>query len=88
MSSIKDLISLDGRAVAITGATGNLGLVMANTIAELGGEVILIDKKDSEFKKLEAEITKKWNVPCVSYTCDLEFEKARNKLIQSIIQNS
>ena len=87
MSSLKELSNLDGRSVAITGATGNLGSIIAHTIAELGGELILIDKQDAEFKKLEDDIAKKWNVPCVSYTCDLELEEDRNDLITSITEN-
>lgn len=87
MVSLKELSKLGGRSVAITGATGNLGSVIANAIAELGGEIILIDRHDSEFKKLEDEITNIWNVPCHSYSCDLECEINRDELIKSLVSN-
>lgn len=45
MVTLKELGNLSGRRALITGATGNLGSVFASTLAELGAELILIDKR-------------------------------------------
>ena len=38
MTTIKSLQNLRGRRVLLTGAAGRLGLVMADTVAELGAD--------------------------------------------------
>lgn len=43
MSSILSRFSLDGRVAIVTGASGQLGSMMARTLAELGARVALVD---------------------------------------------
>ena len=43
MKTIKDLMSLKGRRALITGAVGKIGQEIALTIAELGGDLVLVD---------------------------------------------
>ncbi len=57
MSTIKELSNLKGRRALITGATGNLGKVIANTLAELGADLILVDQPGSDFDSLTARLT-------------------------------
>ena len=52
MKTIKQLMSMDGRTVLLTGATGGLGRYMAETVAELGGDLILVDRPGSNYIKL------------------------------------
>tara|TARA_B110000503_G_C7053577_1_gene373402 strand:- start:63 stop:866 length:804 start_codon:yes stop_codon:yes gene_type:complete len=85
MTAIKKLMNLSGRSVVITGATGNLGTVMCHSLAELGAEIILIDRHGSDFTKLKKEIILKWSVDCYSYECDLEIEEDRKKVIKEIL---
>ena len=49
MTSLADLMSMKGRKVLITGAAGFLGRTMANTMAEIGAELILVDLPGSNF---------------------------------------
>ena len=58
MRTIKQLMLMDNRTTLITGATGGLGQHMAETIAELGGGLILVDKPGSDYLLL-MEILKK-----------------------------
>ena len=44
MTTLKELMSLRGRRALITGATGGLGWVMADTLAELGADLLLVDR--------------------------------------------
>jgi NAD(P)-dependent dehydrogenase (short-subunit alcohol dehydrogenase family) len=43
---LPDAISLVGRRIAITGAAGGIGTEMAKVCAELGGELLLIDRDE------------------------------------------
>ena len=57
MSTIKELRNLNGRVSIITGATGHLGKVISETLAELGSDLILIDRPESDFSTMiEAEM--------------------------------
>lgn len=84
MTSIKKLQDLSGRNSLITGATGRLGMEMADTLAELGSDLILVDIPGSDLKKLEQKIFNKWNVNVLSYECDLENNESRLDLADKI----
>ena len=45
---IVELMSLKGRRALITGAAGGLGIVIAETLAELGCDLILVDRKQDD----------------------------------------
>ena len=84
MTSIKNLQNLSGRRTIITGATGGIGAEMADTLAELGSDLILVDRPGTKLKKLEKELSNKWLVEVVSYECDLENENERFDMVSKI----
>ena len=84
MTTIKELSNLKGRRALITGATGCLGRVMADTLAELGADLVLIDRPGSEFDSLCANLTELWNVKVECHGCDLEQQAQRVDLIASL----
>ena len=84
MRDIKTLMSLKGRTALITGATGKIGQEMAQTVAELGGNLILVDLPGSNFKKIEQKILDKHNISINNIACDLEDEKSRQDLIDIV----
>ena len=55
MRTVQQLMDMSGRTVLITGATGNLGQHMVETIAELNGNLILVDRPDSNYSILLEE---------------------------------
>lgn len=81
MSTIRELSSLRGRHALITGATGHLGQVIAGTLAELGADLILVDKPGSDFYALTASITDRWAVKLTDRCCDLEQPEQRADLV-------
>lgn len=81
MTTIKQLINLKGRRALITGATGGLGKVMADTLAELGADLVLVDRPGSDFDVLTQTLTQRWGVKIQHRHCDLEQQGQRAELI-------
>jgi NAD(P)-dependent dehydrogenase (short-subunit alcohol dehydrogenase family) len=86
MTTLNSLMSLSGRRALITGACGGLGRVMAQTLAELGAELILLDLADTPLAELAAEIKAYWGVDVVVRHCDLESQAERVALIAGLQQ--
>ncbi len=84
MRSINELMSLSGRRALITGANGGIGQQMAITIAELGGDLILVDRPGTGYSKLLHVLNRNFDVNVVCIDCDLEDENARKELILNI----
>jgi NAD(P)-dependent dehydrogenase (short-subunit alcohol dehydrogenase family) len=84
MSSLKELSNLRNRRALITGATGGLGKIHAETLAELGADLILVDRPGSDFKTLHNELVEKWGVRVEFFYCDLERGEDRINLISEV----
>jgi NAD(P)-dependent dehydrogenase (short-subunit alcohol dehydrogenase family) len=87
VSTIKELADLSGRRALITGATGGLGRVFADTLAELGADLILVDLPSSDFQTLSKSLIKDWGVSVESHPCDLEVQSQRTELIKKLISS-
>ena len=87
MKTIQELISLKGRRILLTGATGNIGKHIAITIAELGGDLVLTDIPGSDYSRLTKLIKEISNVNVESFDCQLEDEESRNRLVSHINGN-
>ncbi|MBL78501.1 MAG: short-chain dehydrogenase [Nitrosomonadaceae bacterium] len=81
MTTIKELSSLKGRRALITGATGSLGRVMADSLAELGADIVLVDRQGSNFNSLSVDLTERWGAKVECQVCDLEQRTERADLI-------
>jgi NAD(P)-dependent dehydrogenase (short-subunit alcohol dehydrogenase family) len=87
MKKISDLMNLKGKRALITGATGGIGQEMALTIAELGGDLILVDLPDSNYDPIKESILSNWNVDINCIDCNLEDENSRDNLIEEVIKS-
>lgn len=81
MTTIKELINLKGRRALITGASGSLGKVIAETLAELGADLILIDRPNSELLTLSQDLRNQWKINVDFHICDLEHQNQRSSLL-------
>ncbi len=83
-ATIKSLMSLQGRRAVITGATGNLGRVIAQTLAELGADLILVDRPDASFEEVSSKLSENFDVDIQCKACDLESHTQRRTLLESL----
>lgn len=81
MTTIKELMDLTGRRALITGAIGNLGKVMADTLAELGADLVLVDQPGSDYQRVVEGLTQRWGSRIQCRNCDLEQQDQRAELI-------
>ena len=81
MTTIKRLSNLRGRRALITGSAGGLGKVMADTLAELGADLVLVDRSGATFESLSANLTERWGVKVEYRYCDLELQDQRDELL-------
>ena len=84
MTMIDKLMDLSGRRALITGASGGLGRVMAQTLAELGADLILLDRSGTPIEAQERDIAKVANVDVAILHCDLEAHDDREALIAGL----
>ncbi len=79
-------MDLRGRRAMLTGALGGLGQVMAHTLAELGADLVLVDRPGGDFKSLESALAP-WQVKVASMPCDLEQDRERRELMRDILND-
>lgn len=84
VTSIKELSNLKGRRALITGATGCLGRTMADTLAELGADLVLVDRPGSDFSSVSETLIQRWGIKVQSRHCDLEQHSERSELVSWI----
>jgi NAD(P)-dependent dehydrogenase (short-subunit alcohol dehydrogenase family) len=84
MSRLNALMNLSGRRALITGANGGLGKVMAETLAEMGCSLILLDCPGSDFSQLQEKLRASYAADLSLLECDLESEQARTEMINSL----
>lgn len=81
MTTLKNLSNLQGRRALITGAAGHLGKVFADTLAELGSDLILVDLPGSTLEELSTDMSERWGIKVFTKYCDLELVNQRSELI-------
>ncbi len=84
--TIERLMSLKGRQALITGAAGGIGKVMAHTLAELGADILLVDRPGASYGALTEEIERTWAVKLRTFDCDLELQEDRTRLIDFVVR--
>lgn len=79
MKSFHELSSMNGRRVVIAGGAGHIGLAAAETYAELGASVILLDLDADRAAAAAANIATRFNTEaeCVAVNLETEVEVRR-----------
>jgi NAD(P)-dependent dehydrogenase (short-subunit alcohol dehydrogenase family) len=84
MTTFAELMNLAGRRALITGAVGNIGRVIAQTLAELGADLMLVDRPGSSYATLVEDIGRKQYVKVEAFDCDLEQQGDRDRLVDLV----
>ena len=74
MKKLKELMNLKGRVALITGGAGHIGFAMAEALAELGANIVILDIKESESGKKAKVIEKRYRVKTLPLVVDLAQE--------------
>jgi len=88
MVTLKELMSLKKRRALITGAAGGLGKVMAQTLAEQGADLVLIDRPGTDLQGIAGALRRDWQVNAEYQECDLELQEQRDELIHWMSRNT
>ena len=86
MISIKSLINLKGRSALVTGASGKLGLVISQTLAELGANIILHDLPGTPLLAVSDELIKTYGTKVAIHYCNFELQNEREEFIEVLKQ--
>ena len=86
MKSINELMNLNGRRALITGANGHIGHQIASTIAEMGGDLILVDLPGSNYDNLLENLSSSFNINVECIDCNLEDKKSREQMVHEILK--
>lgn len=89
-SSLKDLFSLKGKVVVVTGASGpkGMGIEAARGCAEMGADVAITyaSRKEGAEKNVE-ELTKEYGVKVKAYKCNVgEYEQCE-ELVKTVLND-
>jgi NAD(P)-dependent dehydrogenase (short-subunit alcohol dehydrogenase family) len=84
MTTLMELSNLKGRQALITGAAGGLGQIFAETLAELGADLILVDLHGTDLDDLAKRVIKDWRISVKIIYCDLENQDQRSAMIKQL----
>lgn len=89
-SHLKDLFSLKGKVVVVTGASGSkgMGIEAARGCAEMGADVAITysSRKEGADKNVE-ELTKEYGVKAKAYKCNVGEYQQCEELVQSVLKD-
>jgi NAD(P)-dependent dehydrogenase (short-subunit alcohol dehydrogenase family) len=86
MRSVSDLMSLKGRVALITGGAGHIGKAIADTYAELGAAVVVLDLANAEADKVAQALTETYGVLSAALSVDLADEKVVRGVPQRVVE--
>jgi NAD(P)-dependent dehydrogenase (short-subunit alcohol dehydrogenase family) len=71
LRSLRELFDLHGRAALITGGAGHLALAIAEALAELGCQLLILDVDPANCEQRAADLRQRFNVEARGLACDL-----------------
>lgn len=90
MKSLRELSDLKNRVALITGGAGHVGSVFAETLAELGASIILLDVDAKRCQDKSRELQQQFGVKslalCVDLAQDKEMDSIKNAVLHQFDQ--
>ena len=84
MATLASLMSLKGRRALITGGCGHIAVAMAETLSEMGADLILADRDAKQLDALASRLSGTWGRSVTTHVCDLGEETERVAMIAAI----
>jgi len=84
MKKISELMSLKGRVAVITGGAGHIGTAMADTLAELGADIVIVDISFESCSSVCEQISKNYNIDTLPLAADLAHEEQIRMIPQDV----
>jgi len=72
MKTINELMDLSGRVALITGGAGHIGRAIAEGLAEVGANIVLVDINKESLEQAELQIKSKYSVEVLSLLINME----------------
>lgn len=87
MKSLRKLMDLTGRRALITGAAGKLGRTIADSLGELGADLLLVDLEGAPTSDLASDLAARFGITTKPLVCDLENARARETLALTVLKD-
>lgn len=87
MKTLKKLMSLDNRTALITGGAGHIGFAIAESLAELKANIVLLDINENECRKKAKQIAHRYGVKTLPLAVDLTDEDPVRNVAQTVKSN-
>jgi NAD(P)-dependent dehydrogenase (short-subunit alcohol dehydrogenase family) len=81
---LQKLMDLRGRTALVTGAAGALGRVICETLAEIGGDLILADRSGSDLQELARKLASDHDVTTIPVIGDIELQTGRDAVVAAV----
>jgi NAD(P)-dependent dehydrogenase (short-subunit alcohol dehydrogenase family) len=85
VKNLSGLMDLRGRRALVTGASGALGRVIVETLAELGADLVLVDRPGVDFHDQLEMLSRCSEGKIDFFNCDLELQDARDDLVRQVL---
>ena len=77
-------MDMTGRVALVTGATGHIGSVMAETLAELGAAIVVVDIDEARCASVAGALADRFGVTAVPCATDLRDDRAVQRLGETV----
>jgi NAD(P)-dependent dehydrogenase (short-subunit alcohol dehydrogenase family) len=85
MKKVSELLRLDGRAAIVTGGAGHIGLAFAQTLAELGADVVVVDLHEDACRGRASEIEAYGGGAALGIAADLASPEAAQQIVDATL---
>ncbi len=79
---------MERKTAVVTGGSRGMGKAIAEELAGMGYDLILVAKDADRLKKTSAEIAKKWKVKVEPFKCDLADAKEIDRFCQGLVSKN
>jgi NAD(P)-dependent dehydrogenase (short-subunit alcohol dehydrogenase family) len=86
MKTLKELMDLHGRVALITGGAGHIGVAIAEALAELGANIVIVDLNQSDCERTCQQLKTQFSIETLALGINLANENEIRALPNSIFE--